>query len=160
MDDLLWIRESNLIEGIDSLEEDRRGLLTWEAIPSAPWRVFGIDPWSVQMVLWIHKEIMIGLRPDIAGKTRTVNVSVGGYRAPGWPSVWHSLCNWVRLTRTPEASRMEIRADHIAFEKIHPFEDGNGRVGRMLMNWQRVRAGFEPLLIKASERQHYYEWFR
>jgi len=50
--------------------------------------------------------------------------------------------------------------DHIHFEKIHPFVDGNGRMGRILMNWQRVKVGLQPLIIWASERQAYYAWFK
>jgi len=48
---------------------------------------------------------------------------------------------------------------HINFEKIHPFIDGNGRIGRMLLNWQRVKLGLPVLVIKESEKQEYYKWF-
>jgi Fic family protein len=48
----------------------------------------------------------------------------------------------------------------VAFERIHPFRDGNGRVGRIIMNAQRLQAGLPILIIPASERRLYYEWFR
>lgn len=54
----------------------------------------------------------------------------------------------------------EMVQDHIAFENIHPFIDGNGRMGRILLNWQRVKADLPILIIRESERQEYYSWFR
>jgi len=49
---------------------------------------------------------------------------------------------------------------HIQFEKIHPFIDGNGRVGRMLMNWERLRAGLPILVIRGEDRPNYLLWFK
>jgi Fic family protein len=46
--------------------------------------------------------------------------------------------------------------NHVGFETIHPFADGNGRTGRMLMWWQEVQAGQTPTLFKAADRQRYY----
>ena len=51
------------------------------------------------------------------------------------------------------------KASHIAYERIHPFIDGNGRTGRMFMNWQRLKAGLPILVIKEKEKQEYYKWF-
>jgi Fic family protein len=41
---------------------------------------------------------------------------------------------------------------HGRFEKIHPFEDGNGRVGRFLINVALVNGGYAPLIIRKSQR--------
>jgi Fic family protein len=49
---------------------------------------------------------------------------------------------------------------HIRFEKIHPFVDGNGRIGRMLYNWQRRRMGLHIFPITPDERAWYYSWFQ
>ena len=54
-----------------------------------------------------------------------------------------------------------IEQDHIWFEKIHPFEDGNGRTGRILMNIQRLNAGLPLLIIhEGKEQMEYYKWFQ
>jgi len=46
---------------------------------------------------------------------------------------------------------------HAIFVEIHPFEDGNGRTGRVLMNWTLIKAGYPKLFIPVKKKQQYYE---
>lgn len=48
---------------------------------------------------------------------------------------------------------------HIEFEGIHPFIDGNGRTGRMLVNLELMKAGYPPIAIKFTEKMTYYDAF-
>ena len=55
---------------------------------------------------------------------------------------------------------LEIIAEfHLRFEGIHPFIDGNGRVGRLVMNLELIKAGYLPVNIPFEDRQEYYACF-
>lgn len=147
-----WIRESNLIEGVDDPKADLVCLKAWR---------WSLDkPMSVEMILELHKRIMTGRLPEqYVGVLRPVDVTVGGRFCPLWVEVPRLLDDWLHRFAGASGEAQTIIA-HVEFERIHPFVDGNGRVGRMIMNWQRALSYKRPLTIFYKDRWEYYGWFR
>jgi hypothetical protein len=90
----------------------------------------------------------------------------GGMTPPSWPLVPARIDGWVRevcamgdsvrsgpVDRVPLAERLARL--HNEFERIHPFLDGNGRVGRLLLNLILVRLGYPPVIIFKRQRNTY-----
>lgn len=65
-----------------------------------------------------------------------------------------------KLAAHDKVSREEILENHAYFEWIHPFADGNGRTGRLIMLWNSLRYRDELLLIPDSKRQEYYTFLK
>jgi Fic family protein len=82
-----------------------------------------------------------------------------GMRPPGYTQVpslmmdWVSDVNLIPPDSRPPAEAIAVR--HAEFERIHPFLDGNGRTGRLLMNLILVRLGYPPAIIYKRERARY-----
>lgn len=87
-----------------------------------------------------------------------------GLRPPDWPNVHPLLTDWVESanalsSHSPTRTHfMEDLADvHADFERIHPFPDGNGRVGRLTLNLLLVRHGYPPAVINKRDRDRYLD---
>ena len=88
----------------------------------------------------------------------------GGMRPPEWPDVPAMMSDWVGRAsqlRHPEGPfPEELAGVHATFERIHPFLDGNGRVGRLLTNLLLIRMGYPPAIIRKGERARYLACLR
>lgn len=76
-----------------------------------------------------------------------------------WPHVPAELESWFEMVgtgpRTGEHFLEYLGAIHAAFERVHPFRDGNGRVGRLVMNLLLVRNGAPPAILYKRDRANY-----
>ena len=90
------------------------------------------------------------------GRWRQYDVKVGSYQPPSWKVVPGLMSGWWEDATLPLSIDNYSWDMHVEFESIHPFPDGNGRVGRLLYWAMQMIQGQEPELIKASERQDYY----
>ncbi len=146
------IRESNLIEGITGEKEIDQSIVAWYYLMDL------LMPLTHQAVRKTQKIITINqanLSPGERGYYRDmaqVNVRVGTYFPPDYSQVAQLMDSW--LKQYEDLGPWEA---HKRFEAIHPFADGNGRTGRMLMWWHEIREGLEPTLIRAKDRQDYYD---
>lgn len=74
--------------------------------------------------------------------------------------IQYKLQNLVDKYNESEADLITKIADfHIQFENIHPFQDGNGRTGRLLMNLELLKHGYPLTSIRIEDRSEYYEAF-
>ena len=83
----------------------------------------------------------------------------GGMRLPDHPEVPALISDWVAevnaIDRDPAPIADVVARRHADFERIHPFLDGNGRVGRLLTNLVLVRLGYPPAIIYKRDRTRY-----
>lgn len=88
----------------------------------------------------------------------------GGMRPPDWTEVPALMTDWVAkvnaLGADPCPLPEVLAAHHAGFERIHPFLDGNGRAGRLLLNLILVRLGYPPAIVQKRERPRYLEALR
>ena len=112
-----------------------------------------------ELLLTWHKDIFGETKLDIAGKFRDYLVRVGPHLAPDWQDV-ENLMNvffeFVNNSKKMNPVEVAGRA-HYKFEKIHPFGDGNGRIGRLLMNFILWHKGYPMLIIEYKKRKSYYK---
>lgn len=119
---------------------------------------------TLEVILSLHTMLISNIRDNIAGRFRKNNeyVKVGNHIAPA-PKEVVSLLE--KMLATYQGSHHEniakrIARLHLTFENIHPFVDGNGRIGRIINNYLLIREGFVPINIKFIERQKYYDAFK
>lgn len=83
----------------------------------------------------------------------------GGMKPPQFTEVPHLIADWLRFVTAGASEgqhRLRFVADtHYRFERIHPFRDGNGRTGRLVMNLLLVRQGYPPAIIFKRDREKY-----
>lgn len=110
----------------------------------------------------IHAIVLKGIDDKDAGRYRTENVIISGashippesirvpelmekliYRYDEWKEKYHPIVVAALL--------------HAEFVKIHPFIDGNGRTARLLMNFEVMKNGYPPIIIKTEQRHKYYD---
>lgn len=157
----LFLRESNLIEGVgeEGLESSKKAYLYLMQVK---------PPLTLKHILKTHRLLMETLNPKIAGKIRQVPVGIysGGeciHKCPDPKEINHLMYLFLGKVNIffPHYKLDEFcQSSHKDFENMHPFEDGNGRTGRMILNWQRKQNSLPPLIIYDKDKQEYYKWFK
>ena len=108
----------------------------------------------------LHQIIMRGFS-DIGGLYRNVDISVKGsnHTPPSHIKVYDRMKKYFTYTlEEPENNLFEyISYCHLQLAKIHPFLDGNGRLSRLMINYQLLRYGFAPIVITKDKFNSYFD---
>ena len=82
-----------------------------------------------------------------------------GMTPPSWPLVPGEMATWAEKANSVDPDSVmfpeQLAALHCRFEQIHPFLDGNGRAGRLVLNLVLVRLGYPPAIIYKRDRDRY-----
>ena len=158
-----FLDRSNRIEGVYDEDSLTQAEYAWDFLKRQKKLTIGI-------ILKVHKILMLhqNLLPSDKGYFRKVMVYVGNRPTLNALHIEEHLKQWVvnvndMVDNWKESEIFKERIckeHHIAYEKIHPFIDGNGRTGRMFMNWERLKIDLPLLVIHEGEEQiAYYKWF-
>jgi len=117
-----------------------------------------------ELVLLLHKMLLNNIDGNIAGRFRQEKewVRVGSYIAPDPKDIPQLMTDWLTTYKADSTSHVisRIARFHLEFEHIHPFCDGNGRIGRVLNNYALLKEGYVPINIVFADRAQYYEAFK
>jgi len=119
---------------------------------------------TLDTILLLHKMLIGNIDESIAGRFREKGeyVRVGKYIAPA-PEEVVPLLKQMLVEFAASAGQdivQRIARLHLTFEHIHPFCDGNGRIGRALNNFLLIREGYVPINIRFADRGEYYDAFK
>lgn len=163
---LEFLVESNHIEGVYDEDCDKDAYAAWQY-------AINQDAMSLPVILETHRILMQRREAwddssaSILGKSYIGALRDGAVYIGGKPALHHlhireHLDPWIEAMNTRTAHPdLNWKQLHVDYETIHPFFDGNGRTGRIFMNWWRVKNGLPVLVIHVGKEQmEYYNWFK
>lgn len=120
-------------------------------------------PLSESVIKSIHSLVLMN-QPEDRGVFRKIPVRImGAFTEPVQPYLIEPKITELLSVNEERKETMNvverIARFHLEFEGIHPFIDGNGRTGRLIMNLDLIREGYPPINVKFTDRRKYYDAF-
>lgn len=123
------------------------------------------DQLTEQVIKEIHKKLVDRLQHDAGRFKVTQNAIIGAeFQTASPEEVPYLIKQWIDNTEyrielaNEQLEKIKVLAEsHIQFERIHPFSDGNGRTGRMILLMESIKHLGVPVLIRKEERAEYIE---
>ena len=120
-------------------------------------------PLSESVIKNIHSLVLMN-RPEDKGVYRRIPVRImGAFTEPVQPYLIEPKMTELLQSDNERKGAIHdierIARFHLEFEGIHPFIDGNGRTGRLLMNLELIKCGYPPINVKFADRKRYYDAF-
>lgn len=116
-----------------------------------------------ELILFLHQMLIGGINDKIAGRFRESGeyVRVGTHIAPAPENIEKLIENAIvgYTGNLIDFVVDNIAKFHLEFETVHPFNDGNGRIGRVLLNFQLMKFGLPVIIIRDKEKNYYYQSF-
>ena len=121
------------------------------------------EPLTEAIIKNIHALVLMD-RPEDKGVYRRIPVKImGAAHEPPQPYLLEPQMNELMQINDKNKKSMNtverIAKFHLDFESIHPFIDGNGRTGRLILNLDLIQNGYPPVNVKFTDRKKYYEAF-
>jgi len=116
-----------------------------------------------ELILLLHRMLIGGIDDAISGRFRRQGeyVRVGTHIAPAPEHVERMMENiLIEYSSDLDSYCLDkVARFHLDFETIHPFCDGNGRIGRVIINFQLLQFGLPRIIIRNSDKERYYQAF-
>ena len=117
---------------------------------------------SIKFIKQIHYALTFNILKEQAGRFRSIRVYMGGSKhtptsPPEVDREMQDLMRWISSHKKLHPAILAAYTHHF-FIAIHPFIDGNGRTGRLLLNFMLMKAGFPPVCIHLRERIMYTDY--
>jgi Fic family protein len=162
--EVTMLYQSNLIENETSLEALSYAIRAWDFLRAQKLMTHAVVT-TAHGILMESENLTNPLAPKWQGFYRTIPVQIGGRIVPPHnirpmlDELYQQVNDKRQVPRSDEGAARHCQRLHVAFERIHPFVDGNGRMGRMIYNWHRLRLQLPVDIINVSDRAEYYKWF-
>ena len=106
----------------------------------------------------LHYKLLI-TQQQVSGEYRNYNMMIRGHRPTSYEKVPYKMVQLVERVFAPEDEHPieAIAFFHLRLEKIHPFGDGNGRVGRILINTMLAQNEYPQVIFDANQKERYYK---